>query len=404
MGFPGMAELRSLWTRAGELSVTVNQPDGFPSGTPRIPQPTVGFANPGYHWLGSDNLGAFVGATAGLPQVSRALGLIADSIASMPWAVYRGRERQTEPPWLRDPQNAQQDRRVTGSLMPDPTPVVAFRSQLLTSLVMHGEAFLYQPNLDESGYPMPPGFLLNPLEVSSVTDTNGTATGRFKVGQVEVDSTRLLHILGRAPYTVEGRGQGVLTRHAASISMAASVRNAVTSAYTSGVPNGVLKMTNPGATQDQADTLKAKWLAAHGNARSIAVLNATTEFQPISWSLNDLSAIEMGSFTDKDIAHAFGMSAHYLDVPGSSDTYANIQDRAIDFRTFTLLPWCRLLESALETWLPVGTTLKIKLEGLERANLTTRDVSYTSRLANGIMTVDEARELEDLEPLEAGDE
>ena len=84
----------------------------------------------------------------------------------MPWAVYRGRERQTEPPWLRDPQNAQQDRRVMRSLMPDPTPVVAFRSQLLASLVMHGEAFLYQPNLDEAGYPMPPGFLLNPLEVS----------------------------------------------------------------------------------------------------------------------------------------------------------------------------------------------------------------------------------------------
>jgi HK97 family phage portal protein len=393
-----------MWTRAGDRSILVNDPDGFPSSTPWIVQPTSGFANPGVAWLGSDSPAWFQGPTqaAGLPQVSRALGLIADSIASMPWAVYRGRVRQDEPPWLRDPQNAQQDRRVMRTLMPDPTPVVAFRSQLMASLVMHGEAFLYQPNLDESGYPMPPGYLLNPLEVSTVTDASGRASGRFKVGQVEIDPSRLLHILGRAPYTVEGRGQGVLARHAATIAMAVGVRTAVTSAYNSGVPNGYLKMTNQGATQEQANALKAAWLAAHGNARSIAVLNATTEFQPISWSLSDLSAIEMGSFTDKDIAHAFGMSAHWLDVVGDSSTYANVQDEAISFRTFTLLPWARLVESALETWLPAGTTLKIKLEGLERANLTTRDTSYTSRLANGVMTVDEVRELEDLEPLPGG--
>ena len=56
--------------------------------------------------------------------------------------------------------------------------------------------------------------------------------------------------------------------------------------------------------------LKSSWMAAHGSTRSIAVLNATTEFHPISWSLNDLAAVEMGAFTDKDVAHAFGMSAH----------------------------------------------------------------------------------------------
>jgi len=359
----------------------------------------AGFANPGYHWLGSDSPHAFTGQPAGLPQVSRALGLIADSIASMPWAVYRGRVRQDEPQWLRDPHGAQGDGRTKGPRIPGAFPVVAWRSQMMADLVLHGESFLWAKNRDERGYPLQPVYWLHPLEVETVTEPNGRPTGRFKVGQIELDPEFLLHILGRAPYTVEGRGQGVLTRHAATLGMAASVRTAVTAAYNSGVPNGYLKMTNPGATQDQADTLRTRWLAAHGNARSIAVLNATTEFQPISWSLADLSAIEMGSFTDKDIAHAFGMSAHWLDVVGDSSTYANVQDEAISFRTFTLLPWARLVESALETWLPVGTTLKIKLEGLERANLPTRDTSYATRVGLGVMTVDEVREIEDMEPL-----
>ena len=389
-----------MWTRAGGRTITVNDPDGFPSGTPVIFQPSSGFANPGFTWLGSDSASWFQNPQmgAGLPAVSRALGLIADSIASMPWAVYRGRERLEEPPWLRDPQNAQQDRRLMSSLMADPMPVVAFRSQMLASLVMHGEAFVYAPRRDDGGYPLPPVFLLNPLDVSTVSE-DGRPSGRFKVGQTELRPDWLLHVLGRAPYTVEGRGQGVLSRHLDTISMAAAVRAAVTSAYGSGVPNGYLKVNQPGLTQDQATALKGGWMAAHGGARGIAVLNATTEFHPISWSLSDLSAVEMGAFTDRDIAHAFGMSAHYLDVVGDSATYANVQDRAIDFRTFTLLPWARLVESAMETWLPVGQSVKVRLEGLERANITTRDDSYVKRLGAGIMTVDEVRETEDMEPL-----
>ena len=399
-------ERRARWTRTGARPIRTNDPDGWMT-LPPISQPSAGgWENPGFHWLGSDSPAWFQGQQqgAGLPQVSRALGLIADSIAAMPWAVYRGRERQAEPPWLRDPQNAQGDRRTMSALMPDPMPVVAFRSQMLASLVMHGEAFLYQPNRDEAGYPLPPGFLLNPLDVQTVFDSAGAATGRFKVGDAELEPALLLHVLGRAPYTLDGRGQGVLTRHTSTLAMAAAVRGAVTGAYSSGVPNGYLKVQQPGLTKPQADALKTGWMDAHGGVRGIAVLNATTEFHPISWSLSDLSAIEMGSFSDKDIAHAFGMSAHWLDVVGDSSTYANVQDEAISFRTFTLLPWARLVESALETWLPAGQTMKIKLEGLERANLTTRDASHTARLAAGIVTVDEVREIEDLEPLEATNE
>ena len=55
--------------------------------------------------------------------------------------------------------------------------------------------------------------------------------------------------------------------------------------FNSGVPAGYLKVTTPGLTQPQADELKAGWMAAHGgDRRSIAVLNATTDFHPISIS------------------------------------------------------------------------------------------------------------------------
>ena len=167
-----------VWTRTGDRAITGELPGRVHVVTPRSPsRRRVSRIRGSTGWGLTSRRGSRGNPGAGLPQVSRALGLIADSIASMPWAVYRGRDRQDEPPWLRDPQNAQDDRRVMRTLMPDPMPVVAFRSQMLASLVMHGEAFLYHPNLDEAGYPLPPGWLLNPLDVETVNDYAGVGHG-----------------------------------------------------------------------------------------------------------------------------------------------------------------------------------------------------------------------------------
>lgn len=401
-----LRELRTMYTRTGARPIRVNDPDGWMT-EPAIPQPGSGGSdNPGFHWVGSDSPSWFTSPTVGggLPSVYRALGLIVDSIASVPWAVYRGRDRLPEPGWIADPQMAQNDDRAPGAalalarMIPDPLHSVAFRAQLVSSMVMHGEAFLYHPVLDDAGYPLAPVFLLNPVDVGW-----DKSRKQWKVGQAELAPELVLHVRGRAPYTEDGRGVGVLTRHADTIRMSVNLRNYVSSSLRSGVPAGYLKVSSPAFTQEQADGLKAAWLAAHGgDTRSIAVLNATTDFSPLSWSLADVAAVEMGGFTDREIAHAFGMSAHYLDVAGESGTYANVQDRAIDFRTFTLLHPARLIESAMGSRLPYGTTMKIKLEGLERANITTRDQSYAAGLAGGWRTVDEIRELEDLPPLVEG--
>jgi len=396
-----------MYTRTGDRPIRVNDPDGWMT-EPAIPQPGSGGFNPGFHWLGSDSPSWFASPAVGggLPSVYRALGIIVDSLSSVPWAVYRGRERLPEPGWIADPQMAQPNERASNAslslaadLLPDPLHSVAFRAQLVSSMVMHGEAFIYHPLLDEDDrYPVAPVFMLNPLDLGWDKYRN-----QWKIGQTYVEPRRVLHIRGRAPYTDDGRGVGVLKRHADTIGMSVNLRNYVSSSLKSGVPAGYLKVTTPTFTKDQADALKTAWMAAHGgDARSIAVLNATTEFSPLSWSLSDVAAVEMGAFSDREIAHAFGMSAHYLDAPGGSETYANVQDRVIDLRTFTLLPVSRLIESAMESRLPWGTTMKIKLEGLERANITTRDQSYAAGLAGGYRTVDEIRALEDLPPLVEG--
>ena len=75
----------------------------------------------------------------------------------------------------------------------------------------------------------------------------------------------------------------MITAHGAELGLMSLVRQYASGVFQSGVPAGYLKSTQPSMTQEQATQLKAAWLAQHGNAkRSIAVLNATTDFTPIS--------------------------------------------------------------------------------------------------------------------------
>ena len=91
-----------------------------------------------------------------------------------------------------------------------------------------------------------------------------------------------------------------------------------------------------------------------------------------------------------------------LGVPGDSSTYANVESRMIELRTFTLLPWERRIESTLDAQLPRGTGLRIRWDGLLRADTTTRYEAYKNAIDAGFMTVDEIRALEDLPPLGGG--
>jgi HK97 family phage portal protein len=182
--------------------------------------------------------------------------------------------------------------------------------------------------------------------------------------------------------------------------MSLTMRDYETGVYTSGVPAGYLKVTAPGLEQTKADALKERWLAAHGGSRrSIAVLNATTEFHPLAFTPVDAALIEAMRANLGDLANAFRVPADMIGAPTDGNTYANIESRRLDFATYTLLPWSARIEAVLDAQFPAGTSLKVALDALVRADTKTRFETYAIARANGILTVEEIRELEDRPPL-----
>jgi HK97 family phage portal protein len=341
-----------------------------------------------------------------LPGVTQCTRLIADTIAGLPWQVFTGWVRMDPTPtWLADPQLLRPDGRVN-PLADSPLlnqvklSGVELWTQWITSALWWGDGYVTAVELDSAGQLKPPLYVLNPHLVDIVADQSG-AVRHYYVNDVEIPGSHMLHLRGEPPY-FNGHGVGVLTRHAADLGLAMSVREYAQGQYHAGVPAGYLKSSQPRMDEDQAAALKARWMEQHGDAaRSIAVLNATTEFVPLNVSPLDAQLDAARNWSLRDIALMFGVPPDLLDVQGNSSTYANVESRMIQFRQLTLLPWIRRIEATLDAEFPAGTNTQIQTAGLERADTATRYAALKIGIETGLITRDEGRALENLPPLGA---
>jgi phage portal protein BeeE len=386
----------------------VNDPGGW-----EVDQPWLWWDGP----AGGDGTGGPLGNPppgALLPDalpaaVTRCTSIVADTLAGMPWKVRRGRERLPEPDWITDPQATRRDQRIYGGAVPDTRrSAVEFRAWSITSMLWLGESIWYVPNRNDDGSPAPPIWQLNPGLIGEedgsyfapavdefAGDGGGAGPYYFEPGELIV----IRGLLRDGP-----RGIGVLQAHWLDLALAGEVRGYGYNMLRAGVPNGYLKVNAPNLTKDKARELQDDWMTAHGGRRKkIAVLNATTDFHAISLDPQALQLAQMRDYSTLDIALIFGVPPYMLGITQSRDTYANVESRMIELSQFTLLPWARRIESALDSEFARGTELKIAMDALRRADTATRYAAHKIGLDAGFLTVEEVRDLEDLPPMEAAE-
>jgi HK97 family phage portal protein len=142
-------------------------------------------------------------------------------------------------------------------------------------------------------------------------------------------------------------------------------------------------------------------MRSHGGLRkSIAVLNATTEFNPIQLDLQSAAFLDVKRISAWELALAFGVPAGKLGISlGGSLQYSSVEMANLEYVQDTLLGLARKIESAIDAVLPTGTELRIDFNQLLRADTTTRYASYQTGLAAGFLTIDEVRTMEGLPPM-----
>lgn len=387
--------------------ILINDPDGWEVDQPWLWYDGPADGSPG-PW-GNPPPGAEFGAPSArgtsLPAVTRCIGLVADKLSSMPWKVYRDRSQLATPAWISDPQVLARDGRMRQS----PGPAIRFSNvefwqQYISSYLLLGEGIAYTPRmLDDDGEPtgeiVPPCYIINPTRVD--IDDDGDYIVADDDGVIEVIDSRELLVTRNMVRPGYKRGLGVIQAHAADLGFIADTRAYLDNMFQRGVPNGYLKSSKPDLDKAAADNLKKAWMDAHGGIRkSIAVLNATTNFEPLKLDLQTAQMVDMLRLQAWQVCLMFGVPPSKLGISmGTSLTYSNLESANLDFVNDALMNPARKLEASIDAVLAAGTSMKVDFNQLLRGDTTTRYAAYKVGLDAGFLLIDEVRDFEDLPPI-----
>ena len=347
-----------------------------------------------------------------LPSVERALAVLRNPILTTPWHVTKSSgEELPLPLWLRDPMLTGGVTGPGGPVHPAARRLVGSRFWMtfLDHAILFGRgAFAF---IENSQYePVAGSFrLLNPFLVGQEdgrwvidpysdepleTDFNGRFT-------MNGQTWRIVVMGGLTPS--EGPfPEGILFKHFETLRLGAAVSQYVLSQFGSGIPSGYLKVSTPNATQATIDQIKSAWMEAHGTGKqSVAVLNSTVDYNPVSVKPVDAQAADQVHLSDKQVAHAFGLDAVWVGEGASGMVYNNTSDRRKDLIDITVRPWGQAFTETLSTLLPYGTTLQHQWPRFAAADITQLIPAMKSALESGLMTLAEARQVLGLLPTDS---
>lgn len=336
-----------------------------------------------------------------LSTVYACVRLLSETIAALPLMMFRreadgGRTVATEHP-LYDVLHDQPNRYQTA---------IEFRQMMTAHAILRGNAYARI-------VPGPRGFVdqLVPIHPDKVT-VEDLPDGNIRY---RVDGERdplldgdVMHLKG---LSMDGKvGVSLLTymRETVGIGLAAEQYGA--RFFGQGAqPGGVLKM--PGKLKEEsAKRLLASWNSAHGgpfNPHRVAVLEEGLEWQQMGLTNKDSQLLELREFTAEDATRWFGVPPHMVGLTSSATSWGSgIEQMGIGFVVYTLLPWLKRWEQAITRDLiliPRVYFVEHIVDGLLRGDTASRYSAYSIARNIGVMSPNEIRRLENMNPRQGGD-
>ncbi len=175
-------------------------------------------------------------------------------------------------------------------------------------------------------------------------------------------------------------------------------------------PSGFLMVPHI-LTDKQREKLEEKFSTLYeglDKSHALAILEADMKYQQVSIKPEEAQFLETRGFQGPEICRIFLMPPH-MAMDLSRATFSNIENQGLQFEKFTFRPYVTRWEQAFKRALLTPAekprySFKFNLNALLRADSTARAQFYSLMVQNGIMSRNEARALEDLDPQTGGDE
>jgi HK97 family phage portal protein len=192
-----------------------------------------------------------------------------------------------------------------------------------------------------------------------------------------------------------------------AIGLAAATEQHGATVFGNGASPGFALSSDQPIKPETSDKVLSQWNARHQgprNAHKAAILPFGLKPVPLGMTAEDSQFIETRKYQRSEIAALYGIPPHLI---GDLDraTFSNIEQQSLDFIQQTILPWCREWEAAINRTLLDEDERKeyfaeFNVEGMLRADSTTRAAFYTSLWNLGVLSANEIREKENMNPLD----
>jgi HK97 family phage portal protein len=145
------------------------------------------------------------------------------------------------------------------------------------------------------------------------------------------------------------------------------------------------------------------------NKHRFSILEEGLKFNAVSLSPSDILLLDLMNFGVEDVGRVWGISSDMLNLADKAATYASVEQFGIRFATHTVRPWVVNWDQEAHRSLLTESERKEyfvehDLNGLLRGDFKTRMEGYRSGITAGWMVRNEAREFENLNPIEGLDE
>ena len=229
-------------------------------------------------------------------------------------------------------------------------------------------------------------------------------------GEREFNQNQILHLRGLSSNGVNGLSPITLLRETVGVALAAERHGA--KLFGNGTTlSGVLK--HPQSLSDPAfERLKASLKEEHSgvdNAFKNLILEEGMTWESVGMTNKDTQFVELGNFKVEDIARAYRVPTVLLQHADKSSTYASAEQFFLSFVKFTMMPWYVRWEQTLSKSLLSKEEqgeyfFRFNPEGLLRGDSAARAAYYASGITNGWLVRNQARTMEDMNPIDGLDE
>ena len=160
-------------------------------------------------------------------------------------------------------------------------------------------------------------------------------------------------------------------------------------------------------TQEQAKDLVDAFEAGHKGLKKAhrpGVLSGGAKFVKTGSDGEQAQMLQSRQFAVEEVARVFRVppSMIGLNTPGAM-SYASVEHNAIQFTRYSLTPLIAAIEEAHNRLLPGDVFLRVNMDGLLRGDSATQAQVFSTALQAGYMSVNEARGLMDMRPVDGGD-